>query len=599
MTGHSPSVPLTDRVPGTVPTRTPSAIPTREPSAVDAVAEAHAQGLLDLHPSLHVELGVPGMETELDDLSPAAAEADHALRTRTLAALAEAEAQARAAGTLDEVDEVTLDVMRERLGIENEMHDAGLDRGVLNVIASPVPNVRDFFDNVPTATATDWEHNAARLGKVAQAFAGYKEDLVSARELGRVPALRQVEKVAAQADLAAADGGHFDRFVAGAGEAGTSASLQEELRSRAAEAKAAFADIAAFLRTEVAPTARTTDAVGRDEYALHSRYFLGAAVDLEETYAWGLEELARIDAEQRATAEKLYPGEFSPEEAVWGAMKKLDADPARKIHGLDGLRAWIQETADTALAAVDGVHFDIPDVMRTVEAMVLPNGTGGIYYTPPSSDFSRPGRVWWSVPAGVEEFTTWQERTTVNHEGVPGHHLQFGVAAYLQGTLNTWRRNMCWVSGHGEGWALYSEKFMAEIGLMDEPGDYMGMLDSQRLRASRVALDIGVHLGLPAPESIGGGTWNPDNAWQFLTDNVAMDRSFLAFELDRYLGWPGQAPSYKIGQRLWEESRETARAAAKAAGKEFSLKDFHMRALSLGSVGLNTLTRALVRGAQA
>ncbi|WP_349828740.1 DUF885 domain-containing protein [Brevibacterium litoralis] len=571
-------------------------LPQRTPSPVDAVAEAHAQGLLDLHPSLHVELGVPGRETELDDFSPAASAAEAQLRARTLSELAAAEDRARAAGTLDAVDEVTLDAMRERLGVEDDMHTAGLDRGVVNVIHSPVQRIRDFFDLVPTATVTDWEHNAARLRQVGQALTGHREDILAThRELDRVPARRQVLKVAEQAAAAAEEGGHFDRFVAGATEAGASDALQTELAVAAAEARAAYAETARFLRDEVAPLARETDAVGRDEYAIHSRYFLGADVDLEETYAWGLEELVRIDAEQKEIAHRLYPGEFSDENAVSGAMARLDADPARKLHGLDGLREWMQRTADEALAAVDGTHFDIPEPMRTIEAMVLPDGTGGIYYTAPSSDFSRPGRMWWSVPTGVEEFTTWQERTTVNHEGVPGHHLQIGLATYLQDTLNTWRRSLCWVSGHGEGWALYSEKLMAELGLMDEPGDYMGVLDSQRLRTARVCLDIGVHLGLQAPASIGGGTWNAENAWTFLTDNVAMDRSFLAFELDRYLGWPGQAPSYKIGQRLWEQSRDTARAAAEASGRTFDLKAFHMDALSLGSVGLDTLTRALTR----
>lgn len=156
-------------------------------------------------------------------------------------------------------------------------------------------------------------------------------------------------------------------------------------------------------------------------------------------------------------------------------------------------------------------------------------------------------------------------------------------------SLNTWRRHLCWVSGHGEGWALYSEALMAELGFLDDLGDYMGMLDSQRLRAARVCLDIGVHLGLPAPESIGGGTWNAGKAWTFLTDNVAMERSFLAFELDRYLGWPGQAPSYKVGQRLWEQTRD----AAKDSDPNFTLKDFHTKALAIGSVGLDTLKRAL------
>jgi len=194
------------------------------------------------------------------------------------------------------------------------------------------------------------------------------------------------------------------------------------------------------------------------------------------------------------------------------------------------------------------------------------------------------------VPAGVTEFGTWREKTTVYHEGVPGHHLQIAQTVYRSGLLNMWRRLYSWVSGHGEGWALYAERLMDELGYLSDPADRMGMLDGQRLRAARVVLDLGVHLGKPAPEELGGGTWDAEKAWTFLSANANMAEGFLRFELDRYLGWPGQAPSYKVGQRLWEQIRDEARAAA---GEEFSLKDFHRRALDVGSVGLDTLRDAL------
>ena len=207
--------------------------------------------------------------------------------------------------------------------------------------------------------------------------------------------------------------------------------------------------------------------------------------------------------------------------------------------------------------------------------------------------------MWWSVPAGTTDFSTWQERTTVFHEGVPGHHLQVGTQTYLRDTLNSWRRLCCWVSGHGEGWALYAERLMADLGFQDDPGDRMGMLDSQRLRAARVVLDIGVHLGKKRPTEladlpgVGPGRWDAPSAWAFLRHNVAMGESFLRFELDRYLGWPGQAPSYAVGQRLWEETRDAALATQRVVGGEASLRGFHTRALALGSVGLDVLRRAL------
>jgi uncharacterized protein (DUF885 family) len=135
---------------------------------------------------------------------------------------------------------------------------------------------------------------------------------------------------------------------------------------------------------------------------------------------------------------------------------------------------------------------------------------------------------------------------------------------------------------------------MDELGFLADPGDRFGMLDSQRLRAARVCVDIGVHCRLRAPESLGGGVWDREKAWQFLTENVAMERSFLDFELKRYLGWPGQAPSYSVGQRIWQDLRLAVRAQEEAADREFSLRDFHSQALALGSVGLSTLQKALL-----
>ncbi|HCX85882.1 MAG TPA: DUF885 domain-containing protein, partial [Micrococcales bacterium] len=287
----------------------------------------------------------------------------------------------------------------------------------------------------------------------------------------------------------------------------------------------------------------------------------------------------------RRIAEEIMPGTD-----LFDVMKALDADPERTLHGKDALREWMQGVADEAIAELGKTHFDIPEPVGTIEAMIAPSSTGGIYYTGPTDDFSRPGRMWWSVPEGVTEFATWQEKTTVYHEGVPGHHLQIGQTTYRSALLNKWRRLACWVSGHGEGWALYAERLMADLGFLDDPADRLGMLDGQRMRAARVVLDIGVHLGKPAPAELGGGTWDADKAKEFLFANVNMGEGFVLFELDRYLGWPGQAPAYKVGQRLWENIRDETRARE---GADFDLKAFHRRALDVGSVGLDVLAQAL------
>jgi len=251
----------------------------------------------------------------------------------------------------------------------------------------------------------------------------------------------------------------------------------------------------------------------------------------------------------------------------------------------------MQETSDRAVEELGRTHFDIPDPIRRLECMIAPTNEGGIYYTGPTDDFSRPGRMWWSVPEGVDTFDTWRELTTVYHEGVPGHHLQIAQAVYNRSELNSWRRLLAGSSGHAEGWALYAERLMAELGYLDDPADRLGMLDGQRMRAARVVLDIGVHLGKPRLD--GTGIWDADYALEFMRRNVNMSDEFIQFEVNRYLGWPGQAPSYKVGQRIWEQIRDES---AQRAGADFDIKQFHMRALRLGGVGLDTLRAALRDG---
>jgi len=551
----------------------------RPHTAIDAVANAYTDTLVRLNPVFATTLGLPGHEAEYPDYSPAgiAVFADEA--RKALAAL-------DGLAPEDDVDAVTLDAMRERLGLQLEIHGSGWDEAELNNIASPAQDIRAIFDLMPTETAEQWEHIADRALNVPGAVRGYIESLRRARDVGQVAAARQVSIVIEQTTKYAAEDGFFAKLAAGArtADAPADAAVQEKLDAGAAAARGAYLELAEFLRTELLPAAPQQDAVGRERYALASRSFLGAAVDLEETYAWGVQELGRLIAEQEKVASTIKPGAGIEE-----AKDVLNNDPARQLKGTEALRAWMQELSDKAVADLAGVHFEIPDVMKKLECRIAPTDEGGIYYTGPSDDFSRPGRMWWSVPAGEDTFTTWAETTTVFHEGVPGHHLQVATATYRRELLNKWRRNVCWTSGHGEGWALYAEKLMQELGYLADPGDHMGMLDMQRMRAARVVFDIGVHLELEIPERWGTGNWTPEAGYDFLKANLPISEGQLKFEFTRYLGWPGQAPSYKVGQRLWEQIR-----AELESRPGFDLKDFHTRALNIGSVGLDTLRRALL-----
>jgi uncharacterized protein (DUF885 family) len=509
----------------------------RRPTAIDAIAEAWVDTELDLHPENRVYLGRPGREGEYGDYSPAGAE-------RTIAESKRVLAEIEAAETLDDVDVVTkMDLSRE-LHLAIEKHEAGFDQRDLNVIASPAQELREIFDLMPTATETDWSHVASRLGNLPAAMGGYIETLRSGIAAGTVPAVRQVREVAAQASKhAAASGFFFDLARNGRPDEGDlPASLRSDLERGAAEAAAAYGGLVEFLTGELAQHAPEKDAVGREVYALASRSFLGATVDLDETYEWGIEELARMTREQESIAREILPGA-----SVLEAIAFLDGDQSRKLHGTTALREWMQTTSDRAVDELSRSQFDIPDEVKRLECMIAPTQEGGIYYTPPSDDFSRPGQMWWSVPEGVTEFDTWRELTTVYHEGVPGHHLQLGQAVYNKALLNTWRRNSG-TSGHAEGWALYAERLMEQLGYLDDPADRLGMLDGQRMRAARVVLDIGVHLEKPLPD--GSGVWTGEYAFGFMGENVNMSPEFVRFEVNRYLGWPGQAPSYKVGQRI-------------------------------------------------
>ena len=552
----------------------------RTPTAIDQIAEEWVDTLVDLDPTVGTYIGRTAGDGRYGDYSPAG-------HKQFVDAAKQTIAQLDAARPVDSIDEVTQTDLRSELALTVESSDAQLQLRDLNVIASPAQEIREIFDLMPTKTVDDWANISSRLGNLPAAIDGYIETLRLGIERGVTPARRQVREVLAQAKRHAAKDGFFAEFAANASlDSGTlPASLAKDLGLGARRSATAYDKLATFFSDELEGKATENDAIGRDLYSLASRRFLGATIDLDETYEWGIEELARMVEEQEKVADQIKPGA-----SVLEAIAYLDTDPSRKLHGTQALQEWMQKTSDKAVADLAETQFDIPDEIKTIECMIAPTQEGGIYYTGPTDDFSRPGRMWWSVPVGVTEFDTWRELTTVYHEGVPGHHLQIGQAVYNRAKLNTWRRQLAGTSGHAEGWALYAERLMEQLGYLDDPADRLGMLDGQRMRAARVVLDIGVHLGKPLPD--GSGPWTADYAFEFLGQNVNMNEGFVKFEVNRYLGWPGQAPSYKVGQRIWEQLRD---AAQQRQGVAFSIKEFHRTALDLGGVGLDTLRSALLK----
>ncbi|AIG63406.1 hypothetical protein CATYP_00320 [Corynebacterium atypicum] len=544
---------------------------SREPSLLDAACEAFAGDLAELSPTDATQWGIPGYDGELQDFSP---EYWEALSERTREMIMDVDAFDEATDSsdddedFDDVDNVTAATLRDRLGVFLDKHHHAEDLRLLNVIESPVQIIRDSFLVMGHETREEREAVRSRLAQVPAALEGYRSSLSDAASHGLVAPLRQVDAVNSQCEDLADDGSILEQLGLDADSAEVTA------------AKEAFGQFADWLNEQLAPAAPHEDAVGRERFELFAHEHIGDEVDLDEAYRWSLERLRELRSQQEKVAEQLY----GPGTSVRQAMHKLNQDEHYTIHGTGALVDWMQGVADQAIIHLDGSEFDVPDEIKTIECGIDPAGTGAIFYTPPSDDFARPGRMWWSVPEGQETFHMWQELSTVFHEGVPGHHLQLGVAL-AESSLNFWRRSVNWIAGHGEGWALYAEELMHELDMYEDPGFCMGLLDAQRLRAARVALDIGVHLCKKTPD---GGVWDASYAKTFLRENTAMAEANLAFELDRLLGWPGQGSAYAIGEQLWRSLREDALAQG------MSLGQFHNEALRRGSIPMSILREDLL-----
>ncbi|MBO0870799.1 MAG: DUF885 domain-containing protein, partial [Micromonosporaceae bacterium] len=387
---------------------------------IDDLANRYVDEWAPLNPVSATYVGISGYDHLLTDVSPEGFAALADLDRRTVA-------QLETVTPVDEAERVAKEVMVERLSSELSRYDAGLQTSELNVISSSLHHIRGIFDLMPLAGEQAAGNISARLAGVPDALRQFQRTLTSAADAGHVVARRQIAEVAKQCDSwLSGDADNFfpglvDRVLQQSADAGTPVpeTLAADLRRGAESAAAGVAGFARFLREQMLPRGVEKDAVGRDRYALESAYFLGAVVDLDEAYAWGFEELARLEAEMRRVADKIVPGGSIDE-----AVAALDADPARRIAGKDAFRDWMQRLADQAIADLHGTHFDIPEQVRRIECCIAPTSDGGIYYTGPSEDFIRPGRMWWAVPQGVDAFSTWREVTTVYHEGVPGHHLQ-------------------------------------------------------------------------------------------------------------------------------------------------------------------------------
>jgi uncharacterized protein (DUF885 family) len=551
-------------------------------SRIFEIADRYVDEFAILDPNAATASGITGHEAEMTDYSPDGAAAIDALNKLTAAELATAPVEG-------ERDRIARNVMAERLSVRIDAHEAGESLRALRIIGSPLQGVRNGFDQMPRATQQDWQNIAIRLNLVPAALEGFRATLVEGLNRNMPAAQRQARECAKQAAVWSGQQGtpsFFSTLLAAydATSALASDALRADLESGVRASEEAYAETRTFLEEQYLPRATDRDASGRERYQLASRQFNGSELDLEATYAWGWDELYRTEPRWRRRRRR------SCQEAasMTHSTCSIRIPPAPSTASTRTARGC--RTHDRALADLNGTHFDIDPRIMKVEVMIPPAG-GALapYYSGPSEDFVRPGRTWW--PSGTRTtFAKWTDVSTAYHEGVPGHHLQVGATRCLGDTLSRYQRSLTFVSGHGEGWALYAERLMGELGYLDEPEYYLGMLSAQALRCVRVIIDIGMHLELAIPQMERfhpGETWNHALGLAFARERSRQDKELMTSELLRYLGWPAQAISYKVGERAWLDARESAK---QRRGASFDLKRFHTAALGLGPMGLDQLT---------
>ncbi|WP_424798015.1 DUF885 domain-containing protein [Pseudactinotalea sp. Z1732] len=467
----------------------------------------------------------------------------------------------------------------ERLHSEMALHDSGFIPGLVAPLASPAHEVVMGLESA----AGDADLLIGGLAQVPDALRSYAARLDHAAAGGYVVAARQSRTLAAQ----------LRRWADPARDDRLGRLLTPETAPRAetelAAARAACVELATWLEDVHAARGSEVDAVGPDLYRATSTAFLGKEIDLAEAYAFGWDRLTELTRQGEQLAARL--GCSSMDEAA--AM--LDADASGHVRVGPPLVQWVEDRIARAHGTLDGTIFDIPADSRCGAVLAAP-GSGSIYYSPPDPAGTRPGRVVWSTPTGATELPVWREVSTVHHEGVPGHHLQYVMTMSTQ-ALHPWQRYLCHIHGYAEGWAHYTEGRAGDWGLIADPGEQLGVVLAQRWRAARIVIDMGLHLGYEIPAGNGftqATTWTTDVGVQVLTQAAGCDTETARFEVVRYLGWPGQALAFSMGAKLWEDARSIALATGR-----FDERSFHQQALSLGPMGLGPLQQTLEELARA
>jgi uncharacterized protein (DUF885 family) len=549
------------------------------PSLIHGVADRFVSRWAELEPTQGLTYGLTGTPGTLSDWSPEG-------RARVAEALRDGLDELDRTPLGDGADRRAAAVMRDRL--QSWLASAAAQDWALQLDAgfsAPPAMDRIALSTAPLVDTSDAELLASRLEGLPRGMQGYAAALRLGLDQGRPgPRVLAERLVAMLRESARRDGGYFRGLAARAAALpGVDARAAGQLDTAGRAADAAFDELAEWLERDYLPHATQDAAVGPERYARALQEHLGQTADPVELAAWGWEELDRLGQEMRHEAAARWPGL-----PVHEVLDRLDNDPSEpSAAGADELLDWLHRV-DQQVAQRLAEEFDIPPQLGELRHQLAPPGSpAGAYYLPPTEDGARPGVVVWTVPAGRVPLWRWQ--TFSHHEGIPGHHLELGGVRFLPAPLTRFQTGLCEISGYTEGWGLYAERFMDELGAFDRPATRLGFLVSQTFRAVRVVADTGLHLGLRVPAGLAdpaaGQIITPEVAVGLLVRQGWQTQDFARSEVLRYLGNPGQAVAYKIGEREWRRVRAQARQRIPG----LTNRQFHTTALRLGPLPLRLL----------
>ena len=550
--------------------------------SLDAVISNHWDWVLEQYPEYRREYGDMSGNQSWTDLSADAMAARHEATQAFIADLNDIDS-----GALSDIGQLNQRMLKTALEEEVESFNSGLHLIALNMRSGPQHRYT-MVERLPMVTESDYTDWLARLEKLPEQLGQYQALLSEGVDRERTQARIIIERIPKQLDALIVDNPEDSPFWGVFDTMSESVDIQaaQAIKARARsviseQVTPAYAEFKAFVEEQYLPNTREHPGIGtlpggKAVYAMLARHFTTTDMTPEEIHNLGLAEVARIRGEMQAVIDEVgFEGDISAFNDFLRTDPQFYYETAEEL--LEAYQA-VSKRLDPELVKLFGKLPRMPYGVRPIAPELAPDTTTA-YYMRPALDGSRPG--WYYVNLYKPEVRPKYEIEVLSvHESVPGHHLQIALAQEIDG-LPEFRRNSS-VTAFIEGWGLYSERLGYDMGLYQDPYSRYGQLVYDMWRAVRLVVDTGIHYF----------GWSRQEAIDYFKFNAAKTEADIINEIDRYIGWPGQALAYKIGQLKMLELRANAE---RTLGERFDIRAFHDELLGAGAIPLDALEARMER----